>query len=75
MEKKTIQIQVRADLAERFEAFSEEKKRKIETLLSLRLNDLMKDNPPIEEIMDRMSDYAQSQGLTPKILESILNDE
>ncbi len=29
----------------------------------------------LEEIMDSMSNYAQSQGLTPEILKSILNDE
>ncbi|MGB3199318.1 MAG: hypothetical protein WBA99_00355 [Nodosilinea sp.] len=29
----------------------------------------------LEEIMDFMGNYAQSQGLTSEILESILNDE
>jgi len=29
----------------------------------------------LEEVMDSMSKYAQSQGLTPEILESILNGE
>jgi pantoate kinase len=75
MEKKTIQIQVRADLAEKFESFPEDKKRKIEALLSLRLDDLTQAKPSLEEVMDRMSDYAQSRGLTPEILESILNEE
>ena len=31
-------------------------------------------NPDIEEIMDKMSDYAQSKGLTKEKLEEILNE-
>jgi hypothetical protein len=75
METKTIQIRVSAEFAERFEAASEEEQRKLEALLSLRLGDLTQPKRSLEEIMDSMSNYAQSQGLTPAILESILNDE
>jgi hypothetical protein len=75
METKTIQIRVSAEAAERFEAASEEDQRKIEALLSLQLGDLTQPKRSLEEIMDSMSNYAQSQGLTPEILESILNDE
>jgi hypothetical protein len=34
---------------------------------------LLEDERSLEEVMDSMSEYAQSQGLTPEILESILN--
>ncbi|MGF1524993.1 MAG: hypothetical protein ACFBSF_21920 [Leptolyngbyaceae cyanobacterium] len=72
---KTIQIQVSAEAANQFAAVSEEERRKIEALLSLQLGDLTKPKRSLEEIMDSMSHHAQSQGLTPEILESILNDE
>jgi hypothetical protein len=75
METKTIRIRVSAEAAERFEAASEEDQRKIEALLSLQLGDLTQSKRSLEEIMDSMSKYAQSQGLTPEILESILNEE
>ncbi|MEO1298035.1 MAG: hypothetical protein AAFW75_20100 [Cyanobacteria bacterium J06636_16] len=72
---KTIQIRVSAEAADRFAAVSEEERRRIEVLLSLQLGDLTKPKRSLEEIMDSMSNYAHSQGLTPEILESILNDE
>ena len=72
---KTIQIRVSSEIADKFEAASEQEKRKIEALLSLKLGDLTKPERSLEEVMDSMSDYAQAQGLTPKILEKILNDE
>ncbi|WP_242052281.1 hypothetical protein [Phormidium sp. FACHB-1136] len=74
METKTIQIRVSAEVAEQFEAASEEDRRKMEALLSLYLDDLTQEKPSLEEIMESMSDYAQSKELTPEILESILND-
>ncbi|NJL48413.1 MAG: hypothetical protein HC929_14205 [Leptolyngbyaceae cyanobacterium SM2_5_2] len=75
MDTKTIPIRVSAEAAEGFEAASEEDQRKIEALLSLQLGDLTQPRRSLEEIMDSMSNYAQSQGLTPEILESILNDK
>lgn len=75
METKTIRIRVSAEAAERFEAASEDDRRKIEALLSLQLGDLTRPQRSLEEIMNSMSNYAQSQGLTSEILESILSDE
>jgi len=75
MEMKTIQIRVRSEIEGKFEAASEQERLKIEALLSLKLGDLTKPKRSLEEVMDSMGDYAQAQGLTPEILESILNDE
>lgn len=69
MEMKTIQIRVSEAIAKRFEAASEEERRKIEALLSLQLGDLTEPERSLEEVMDSMSEYAQSQGLAPEILE------
>lgn len=73
MNMKTIQIRVSEEVAKRFEAASEEKRRKIEALLSLRLGDLTEPERSLEEVMDSMSEYAEAQGLTPEILETIVN--
>jgi len=75
MEMKTIQIRVSEKIAERFAAASQEERYKIEALLSLQLGDLIDPGRSLEETMDSMSKYAQAQGLTPEMLESILNDE
>jgi hypothetical protein len=75
MKTKTIQIRVGAEVAERFEAAPKEEQRKIEALLNLQLGDLTQPKRSLEEIMNFISNYAQSQGLTPAILKSILNDE
>lgn len=45
METKTIQIRVSAEVAEQFEAASEEDRRKMEALLSLYLDDLTQAKP------------------------------
>jgi len=64
---KTIQIRVSEEVAKRLEAISEEERRKIEALLSLQLGDLTKPERSLEEVMNSMSEYAQSQGLTLEI--------
>ncbi|MFH7243395.1 MAG: hypothetical protein ACHWZW_11150 [Spirulina sp.] len=73
METKTIQIRVSAEVAEQFEAASDEDRAKMEALISLQLKSFAWPTRSLEEIMKSMSNYAQSKGLTPEILESILN--
>ena len=71
-----ITLDVDDKTAEYFESASELQRRKLNLLLKLRLHELI-DRPrrSLEEIMDDMSDQAEANGLTPEILESILNDE
>lgn len=75
MKMRTIHIRVSEEVAEKFAAASEEERRKIEALLSLQLEDLVAPKRSLSEIMDAVSENAQARGLTPEILESILNDE
>lgn len=75
MQTKTIAIRVNAEVAKIFEATSEEQRRKLEALLSLKLRDAIRRKRPLEEVMSEMSRNAQSRGLTPEILDSILFDE
>jgi hypothetical protein len=49
METKTIAIRVNADVARIFEAASEEKQRKLEALLSLKLSDAIRSERPIDK--------------------------
>jgi hypothetical protein len=72
----TITIEVEAEAAKAFAAASPEDQRKIQLLLSLRLQDLT--NPqgkPLKAVMDEVGARAAARGLTPEILESLLHDE
>lgn len=75
METKLITIRVNAEIARIFEAASEEQRRKFEALVSLKLSDATRNTRSLEEVMSEISRNARSRGLTPEILESILNDE
>jgi len=67
---------IRDQIVEKLLSFaSEEERCRIEAFLSLQLDDLTQPERSLEVIMDSMSDHAQSRGLTPEILESILNNE
>lgn len=75
METKTIIIRVNAEVARIFEAASEEERRKLEAFLSLKLSDATRSKNSLEEVMSEISRNAQARGLTPEILDSILNEE
>ncbi len=74
METKEITIRVNAEFAHVFETVSEEERRKMEALLSLKLGEVMRQKQPLEEIMSEISRKAQERGLTPEILDSLLNE-
>ncbi|UBF25964.1 hypothetical protein K9N68_31245 [Kovacikia minuta CCNUW1] len=69
METKTITIRVNAEVARIFEEVSEEQRRKIEALFSLKLGDATRSKRPLEEVMSVISRNAQARGLTPEILD------
>ena len=75
METKTITIRVNSEVARIFEAASEEQRRKLEALLSLKLGDATRRKRSLEEVMSDISRNAQARGLTPEIFNSILNEE
>ena len=43
-------------------------------LLSLKLTEVARTTRPLEDIMSEISRNAQARGLTPEILESLLNE-
>lgn len=76
MATEAITIKVDSEAARAFNTATAEAQRKIEALLSLRLKEIAAaDARPLKEVMDDIGREAQRRGLTPEILESILNDE
>ncbi|MBI1917759.1 MAG: hypothetical protein HYS12_23950 [Planctomycetes bacterium] len=72
----TITLEVDADTARAFSEASAEEQRKLQLLLSLRLRELTaRPARPLKEIMDEIGRHAESRGLTPEILDSLLRDE
>jgi len=75
METKAITIRVSREAASAYETAPFEQQRKLDALLSLKLSEVMRAKRPLEVIMNEMSRKAQERGLTPEILESILNEQ
>lgn len=74
METKTITIRVSPEAAYAYETAPAEQQRKLDALLSLKLTEVARARRPLEAIMSEISRKAQERGLTPEILESILNE-
>ena len=72
-EEITIRVDRAAALA--FKSASAEERRKLEVILSIRLQEAFYPDTSLQEVMDDMSREAQARGLTPEILQSLLNDE
>ena len=75
METKAITIRVSPEAASAYETAPAEQQRKLDVLLSLKLSEVRRAKRPLEVIMSEMSRKAQERGLTPEILESILNEQ
>jgi hypothetical protein len=74
MDKKTITIHVTTDAARVYEAAPAEDQRKLDALLSLKLSEMARRSRSFAEVMDEVSDTAQSHGMTPEILAEILSE-
>ena len=72
----TITINVNDEVAKKFSEASEEQRQKYELMFDLQLQGVMRGpKRSLEEVMRSMRRQAKANGLTPEILESILNDE
>ena len=72
----TIQIPLDPELAQVYDRASNENQRKLQALISLWLRDMDSSNAAsLSSLMNEISDKAVARGLTPEILESLLNDE
>jgi hypothetical protein len=72
----TIEIEVQTDIAKLYNSASEEDKEKLQTLFEMWLKEYSaSDVGSLKETMDEISRNAQSKGLTPEILESMLSEK
>ena len=75
MATETTSIQVEPDVASAYNSASQEDQKKIQLLMRLWLRELSTpSSQSLAEVMDMISERAQARGLTPEILESILNE-
>ncbi len=71
----TIMLPVDTATAAKYYAATEEERRKVQLLVRLLFRTTaLPTEGTLQQIMDEMSDEAQARGLTPEILEQILNE-
>lgn len=75
MSTEIISIRVDAEAAKAFKALPEEDRRRLEAILSIRLSEITHSGESLEAVMREISDKAKARGLTPEILNSLLNGE
>ena len=69
-----ITIPVDSEIAKAYREAEPEKQQKIQMFLNIMLKKAVSQKPLLD-IMEQASQQAISNGMTPEILESILNDE
>jgi hypothetical protein len=74
MASKAITIRVNPEAAQAYEAASAEERRKFDVLLSLKLAEVTQEERSLEEVMRDISRNAQARGLTPEILQALLDE-
>lgn len=76
MNTTTIEIEVDQESARAFSQASASVQRKLQLLLSLRLRELtVSSSRPLSEVMNEIGAQAEARGMTPALLESLLDDE
>ncbi|MEX2316778.1 MAG: hypothetical protein WD669_06480 [Pirellulales bacterium] len=73
MSTQEITIRVDPGAAAVYLSASEQERRKLDALLSLRLSETALGTRPLQEIIRDASREAQANGLTPEILQEILD--
>ena len=76
MSTEAITLEIDSDAVQAFKSVSVEERGKLQVLLSIWLKEYARaDATFLKETMDEVSRKAQSRGLTPEVLESILEEE
>ena len=70
----TITVTVDSEVAEKYRSASDMDRRRMDFLINSHLRRMMGPRRPLEEIMRDLSREAQENGLTPEILQSILDE-
>ena len=69
----TVKVSMDNETAKIYETASMAEKKKMQLLLSLWLREFEKPSVSLEKLMDNVSGKARERGLTPELLESLLN--
>ena len=69
-----ITVSVDPDVANAYRLASESDRRKLDLLVNLRLRDATKSKESLKDVMFEISQNAQQRGLTPEILQSLLDE-
>jgi hypothetical protein len=75
MQTEEITIHVDPAAAQAYRASSDQDRKKLDILLSLRLQDALHPGGSLKDVVREISRKAQERGLTPEILESILHEQ
>ena len=75
MQNEEITIRVDTEAARAYRGVSEQERRKLDLLLSLRLHDALHTSGTLADLMRELSSKARDRGLTPELLESILHEQ
>lgn len=76
MSTETITLQIDADAAQIFKSAPADEQEKLRVLFGIWLKEYAKaDTVSLKETMSEISERAQGRGLTPEILQSILEPE
>ena len=70
-----ITVSVDSDVANRYRSASNKERRKLDLLINLRLRDVTESGKSLRDTMLEISRNVQQRGLTPEILQSILDEE
>ena len=70
-----ITVSVDSEMAELYRSASATDRRKLDLLVNLRLHDAARPGRTLQKIMHEVSRNAQTRGLTPNVLQSILDEE
>ena len=70
-----ITIRVSPETAEAYRGSDETVRRRLDALMELRLRDVLQSTESLTDLMRVIGRNAQARGITPEILESILNEE
>lgn len=73
METQEITVRVTPEAAQVYTSASEDRRRKLDALLSIRLREVEQPTRPLDEIMRDASEQARESGLTPAMLRDILD--
>ncbi len=74
METRQITVRVTLEAAAIYESATEQERRKLDALISLRLSEAAESSRSLKEIMREASKEAQMRGLTEDLLKEILDE-